>query len=56
MLGILTSDSTAPDPFYYNVFFDLEICSKETDNYRGAYEYAAGKVSLLERMLSEAES
>ncbi|HHT53928.1 MAG TPA: helix-turn-helix domain-containing protein [Clostridiales bacterium] len=56
LLGILTSDSTAPDPFYYNVFFDLEICSKETDNYRGAYEYAAGKVSLLERMLSEAES
>ena len=55
LLGILNSHLSAPDPFYYNLFYDLELCSKETDDYRDAYEYAAGKVSLLERMLSETE-
>ncbi len=53
---ILTSESTVPDPFLFSVFYDLEIASKEINDYRGAYEYAAGKVNLLERMLSEAES
>jgi transcriptional regulator with XRE-family HTH domain len=53
--SILTSQNTVPDPFLFTVFYDLEICSKEINDYRGAYEYAADKVNLLERMLSEAD-
>jgi transcriptional regulator with XRE-family HTH domain len=52
---ILSSESAIPAPFLFSVFYDLEIASKEINDYRGAYEYAAGKVNLLERMLSEAE-
>ncbi|HOA84465.1 MAG: helix-turn-helix transcriptional regulator [Clostridiales bacterium] len=55
LLEILNSRSAAPKPFYYNVFYDLELCSKEIGDYRGAYEYAAGKLNLLEKMFSEAE-
>lgn len=53
--GILAMQERIPDPVLYNIFFDLEICSKETNNYRGAYEYSADKVNLLERMLTETE-
>ncbi len=53
--SILSMQERIPDPVLYNVFFDLEICSKETNNYRGAYEYSADKVNLLERMLTETE-
>ena len=35
----------------YDIFKDLEECCRETDDYRGAYEYSVGKVELLERML-----
>ena len=35
----------------YDIFNDLEECCRETDDYRGAYEYSVGKVELLERML-----
>lgn len=37
----------------YDIFKDLEECCRETDDYRGAYEYSVGKVELLERMLRE---
>ena len=43
------------DPILYSVFFDLEICSREMGDFKGAYEYSADKVNLLERMLAEAE-
>ncbi len=36
-----------------DVFKDLEECCRETDDYKGAYEYSVGKVELLERMLRE---
>ncbi len=53
--SILTSVHRVPEPFLYGVFYDLEVCSKELNDYRGAYEFAAGKVNLLEKMLSEGE-
>ena len=37
----------------YDIFKDLEECCRETDDYRGAYEYSVGKVEFLERMLRE---
>ncbi|MGI6167481.1 MAG: helix-turn-helix domain-containing protein [Eubacteriales bacterium] len=55
LLEILNSHIVAPKPFYYNIFYDLELCSKEIGDYRGAYEYSAGKLNLLEKMLSDTE-
>lgn len=54
--GILTSQAATPDPFLYNVFCDLEICSREIEDFKNAYEYAAVKVNLLERLLSEIDA
>lgn len=52
---ILNMQERIPDPILYNVFYELEICSKETNDYRSAYEYSTDKVNLLERMLTETE-
>jgi hypothetical protein len=35
----------------YDIFKDLEECCRETEDYKGAYEYSVGKVELLEHML-----
>ena len=32
---------------------DMEICCRETENYKGAYEFAQNKVEILEHMLAE---
>lgn len=37
----------------YDIFKDLETCCRETEDYKGAYEYSVGKVELLEHMLRE---
>ena len=37
----------------YDIFKDLEECCRETEDYKGAYEYSVGKVELLEHMLSD---
>lgn len=55
LLRILDMKERIPDPVLYNVFYELEICSKETNDYRSAYEYSTDKVNLLERMLAETE-
>jgi len=53
--SILKSQSFVPDPVLCDVFGNLEICAKEIEDYKSAYEYAADRVNLLERMLSEVE-
>ena len=37
----------------YTVLCELEICSKETEDYKRAYNIASEKVQLLEKMLKE---
>ena len=37
----------------YEVLCDLETCCRETDDYKGAYNYATEKVQLLEQLLKE---
>lgn len=54
--GILGLQSATSEPFLYNVFCDLEICSRESGDFKGAYEYSAVKVNLLERLLTEADA
>lgn len=55
LINILNLQERIADPILYSVFHDLEICSRELDDYRGAYEYSADKVNLLERMLAEVD-
>ncbi len=50
---ILNSQERIPDPMLYDVFKDLEFCSKKLEDYKGAYEYSVNKVNILDRMLSE---
>jgi transcriptional regulator with XRE-family HTH domain len=40
-----------PEPMLYFVFCDLEICCKEIDDFKGAYEYSTSKMALLQKML-----
>ena len=39
-------------PMLYFVLCDLEVCCKEIDDFKGAYEYSQSKISLLQKLLS----
>ena len=41
-----------PEPMLYFVFCDFEICCKETDDFKGAYEHSTNKMALLQKMLA----
>ncbi len=41
-----------PEPVLYFVFCDMEICCKEIEDFKGAYEYSGSKISLLQKLLS----
>ncbi|MBQ7337275.1 MAG: helix-turn-helix transcriptional regulator [Clostridia bacterium] len=48
---LLHDENVSSRPLVYYVFCDLEICCRETGDFRGAYEYSQDKVHLLESML-----
>ena len=37
----------------YYACADMEVCCRETDNYKGAYEFSQNKIEILEHMLTE---
>ncbi len=41
-----------PEPMMYFIFCDFEICCKETDDFKGAYEYSGSKIALLQKLLA----
>lgn len=43
---------TLPEPMLYLILCDIEICCKEIDDFRGAYEYSSSKISLMQKLLS----
>ncbi len=49
---ILTEEISVPKPVLYFVFCDLEICCREREDFKGAYEYANNKLVILQQMLS----
>lgn len=51
ILGLINGEKTIPSPLMYAFFRDLEICCRETGDFKGAYEYAGAKVVTLERLL-----
>jgi transcriptional regulator with XRE-family HTH domain len=50
-LALLKADVRLSDVMLYNVFEHLEKCSRETDDYKSAYEYANSKMRMYERLL-----
>ena len=50
--SILGGEDPIPRPVLYDVFCDLEICCRECEDFKGAYEYANHKPILLQQLLS----
>lgn len=51
--SLINSDQVPSKILLYLSSADLEICCKETEDFRGAYEHSQNKISLLEYMLSD---
>lgn len=45
-------DYGMPEPMLYFVFCDLEICCREIEDFKGAYEYSRNKMALLQKLLA----
>jgi hypothetical protein len=53
LLDMLKSEAPLNEISLYTVLCELEICCRETDDFKGAYNYANDKVLLLEQMLKD---
>jgi len=51
--NVIDSDTIPPRLLLYLACSDMEICCKETDDYKGAYEFSQNKMEILEHMLIE---
>ncbi|MBO5939147.1 MAG: helix-turn-helix transcriptional regulator [Clostridia bacterium] len=49
---ILLGEVSVPEPMLYFVFCDLEICCRERQDFKGAYEYSMDKIELLQKLLT----
>lgn len=50
--GILLGETTVPEPVLYFLFCDLEVCCRELEDFKGAYEYSLAKIEILQKLLS----
>ena len=50
---VLVNKTKVSRPVLYSVLSDIEIASREINDFKSAYEYSTEKVWLLEKMLSE---
>lgn len=48
----LTNGLSVSEPVMYDMFCDLEVCCREIENFKGAYEYTNDKLELLQKMLT----
>lgn len=53
LLRMLNGDAPLDEVGLYAVLCDLEICCRETEDFKGAYRYTNEKVQLLEQLLKE---
>ncbi len=51
--GLINSEEVPSKILLYLAIADLEVCCRETEDFRGAYEHSQNKISLLEYMLSD---
>ncbi len=54
LLRMLKSETPLNPIQLYAVLCDLEICCRETEDFKGAYSYSNDKIALSEQLLSEA--
>ncbi len=54
LLALLNAQNPLNEVELYAVLSALEICSKETEDYKNAYHFATERVTLLETLLKEA--
>lgn len=52
--AVLDSDESIGKLLLFDIIGRLEICTRETGDYKSAYEFSSSKVRLLEKMLEEA--
>ncbi len=53
LLQLLKGDSPLSKVALYTVLCELELCCRENEDFKGAYNYANEKVELLEQLLRE---
>jgi len=53
LLELLEAEEPLNEISLYTVLCELEVCCRETDDYKGAYNYSAEKLQLLEQLLKE---
>lgn len=53
LLSLLQSEVPINEVSLYAVLCDLEICCRETEDFKGAYRYTNEKVQLLEQLLKD---
>lgn len=53
LLRMLNGEEPLDEIGLYAVLCDLEICCRETEDFKGAYRYSNEKVQLLEQLLKE---
>jgi len=52
---LLNSSVALPETVVYELFGDLENCCRNTDDFKGAYEYSKSKITMLEHFISDRE-
>lgn len=45
-------DYKMPEPMIYFILCDLEVCCKETEDFKGAYGFSKNKIELMQKLLS----
>ena len=53
LLQLLEAENPLNEVELYTVLCELEICCRETEDFKGAYRFASEKVQLLEKLLKE---
>ena len=51
--SVIDSDTVPQRLLLYLSCADMEICCRETEDYKGAYEFSQNMIDLLELMLKE---
>ncbi len=51
---LLSSDALTVGVLMYEIFGDMELCCRQNDDYKRAYEFSSSRMGLLERLLEEA--
>ena len=51
LLSQIYDDNSLPKPILYMVLDSLEKCCKETEDFKGAYDFSQAKIQLFEKML-----